>query len=453
MIPLSIKTRERIKIIVAMLIVLTSFWAIGVTYAQDELATTPPTEPVVEESMTPMDIVWTITATGLVFFMQAGFAMLEAGMSRSKNAINVLMKNYTDMAFGSLIFFLLGFGLMFGTNTSGWIGTDTFAPSDLTGSGYTFLVFQLVFAATASTIISGAIAERARYWSYIIVTLIVTGLVYPIFGSWAWGGLFGKGQGWLEKLGFIDFAGSTVVHSVGGWAALAAIIVIGPRLGRFSREGEARDIPGFNLPFMAIGGFILWFGWFGFNGGSTTAASHDIGRIVLNTQLAAAAGVVGVLVTMVITTKRVLLSETVNGGLGGLVGITAGCANVSPISAIMIGLLAGALAHFAAKFLLRLKIDDVVGAVAVHGFCGAWGTLAAGIFNEGDMFNLSIIGVQALGVAAAFIWTFGVSFLIFTLIHRTVGMRASTMHEQRGLDFTEHHEVVFPEFVELLQGK
>ena len=393
------------------------------------------------------DLVWVMASAALVMLMQAGFALLEGGMTRSKNSVNVLMKNYTDMAFGSIAFFVVGYGLMFGDNPTGFIGLSHFFPNSLSGGDYGFLIFQLMFAATAATIVSGACAERTKYWGYIIFSLIITGLIYPIFGSWAWGSHY-DGSGWLSALGFIDFAGSTVVHSVGGWAALAAIIVIGPRTGRFGRDGSVRSIPGHSLMMVALGGFILWFGWFGFNGGSIINVEANLGLIMLNTQLAACAGVVGAIAWLRITGRGVLLTASINGGLGGLVGITAGCASMDPVFALLTGLAAGVISVLASDLLLRLKLDDVVGAVAVHGVCGAWGTLAAGLFKQGQLFDPRIVGVQLAGIAACFVWTFGVSYLLFRLIAMTVGLRASTMHEQRGLDISEHEEISYPEFEE-----
>ena len=387
------------------------------------------------------DMIWLATASALVFLMQAGFALLEAGMSRAKNALNVVMKNYMDVCFGSLIFWALGYGIMFGTNGSGWFGTDSFFLNTADGSTWGFMLFQMMFAATAATIASGAMAERTRYNSYLLGALVITGLIYPVFGSWVW-----NADGWLAKLGFIDFAGSTVVHSVGAWCALAGVLVVGPRLGRFDKEGKPREIRGHNLTLVALGGFILWFGWFGFNGGSTTAADVHIGLINLNTQLAAAAGAVGTMFVAIISRRPILLTETVNGSLAGLVGITAGCATMMPGHAIITGLIAGVIASLGTAMLLRMRIDDVVGAIPVHGFAGAWGTLAAGIFYADDLFNSERIMVQVLGILAAFMWTFVIALITYLVIAVTMRLRASAIHEQRGLDLSEHAEIGYPEF-------
>lgn len=388
---------------------------------------------------------WVVLTGVLVFLMQAGFALVESGMSRAKNSVNVIMKNYMDVCVCSVIFWAIGYGLMFGVNNTGWFGESHFFPSSLAEWDWTFLFFQMMFAATTTTIASGAMAERVHFHAYLVGACVIAGLIYPVFGSWAWGSAHG-GNGWLKDLGFIDFAGSTVVHSIGGWIALAGIIVLGPRLGRFSASGEARTIPGHNLSMVALGGFILWFGWFGFNAGSTLAASLDIGKIALNTHLAACTGALGYMLTTKLFKQPILLTGTVNGSLGGLVGITAGCATMDPQFALLTGLIAGFITYIAPKFIASFKIDDVVDAVSVHGFCGAWGTLAAGIFFAGDLFSIERFSIQGLGVLVAFAWGFGVALPCYYLIDKIIGMRATTLHEQRGLDFTEHAEIGYPEF-------
>lgn len=393
------------------------------------------------DTLTATDTVWIAIAAALVFFMQAGFALLESGLSRAKNALNVVMKNYMDLCVGTLVFWAVGFGLMFGTNPSGWFGEDHFALSQADHSTWAMIMFQIMFAATAATIASGAMAERTRYAGYLCGAIVITGVIYPLFGSWAW-----NSNGWLAQLGFIDFAGSTVVHSIGGWCALAGIMVVGPRLGRFDKQGQARSIPGHNLSYVALGGFILWFGWFGFNGGSTLAASVDIAKVNLNTQLAAAAGAVGSTLLRLGTRRPVLLTETVNGSLAGLVAVTAGCAVMTPAFAILTGLVAGALAAAGARLLLSLRLDDVVGAVPVHAFAGAWGTLAAGMFYDGDLFNPERITVQLLGIVVAFCWAFFAALIMYLAVAAITGLRAPALHEQRGLDLSEHDETGYPEF-------
>jgi Amt family ammonium transporter len=394
-----------------------------------------------------LNFVWTLVAGFMVFIMQAGFAMVEVGFTRAKNACNILMKNMMDFSVGALAFWAVGFGLMFGT-TNGFFGTTDFFFSGAVGDGaawnYAFWMFQVVFAATAATIISGAVAERTKFSAYIVYSVLVSGLVYPIFGSWAWGSLF-NGSGWLEGLGFIDFAGSTVVHSIGGWLALAGAIVVGPRIGKFDKAGNVKPIPGHNIPLAALGVFILWFGWYGFNPGSTTTGDTSIALIAVTTTLAAAAGAVAAMLATWIKYGKSDIGMTLNGALAGLVGITAGCANVSPFSAVIIGLVAGVLVLFSVLFFDKIKVDDPVGAVSVHGVCGAWGTLAAGLFDTAG-FSLKTVGVQLVGIGACFVWAFGIGLIMFKLIDLVVGMRASREEEMAGLDYTEHGASAYPDF-------
>jgi len=405
-----------------------------------------------EEMINNMDVVWITAAAALVFFMQAGFALLESGMCRAKNAINVVMKNYTDACVGTIVFWLVGYGIMFGTNSTGWFGEDHLFPKLASPLDNAYILFQTMFATTAVTIASGAMAERTHFTAYLIGAMIITCLIYPIFGSWAWGSHY-SGSGWLAKLGFIDFAGSTVVHSVGGWIALAGIMILGPRLGRFTEQGVARTIPGHNLTLVALGGFILWLGWFGFNGGSTVKATVDIGLINLNTQLSAAAGAVGAILTVMLRRGPILVSTVVNGSIAGLVGITAGCATMQPHFAIVTGLVSGLVVVVGSRVIEGMQLDDVVDAVSVHAFTGMWGTLAAGLFKAGDLFNPEQIFVQVIGISAAFFWAFPVALLMYWIINITIGLRADPIDEQRGLDFSEHFEVGYPEFQkEILHG-
>lgn len=404
------------------------------------------TAPNIQEIRISLDSVWVVIGGILVFFMQAGFALIESGSVRSKNTVNVLMKNYMDTCIGGLVFWLFGFGLMFGLNQSGWIGLSHFMPNQMDDWHWNLLFFQMMFAATATTIASGAMAERIHFVAYVVSAIFVSGVIYPVFGSWAWGGLFG-GDGWLKAMGFIDFAGSTVVHSIGGWVALAGIIVLGPRLGRFGRKGQSHFLAGHNLPLVALGGFILWFAWFGFNAASTISANVSIGRIALNTHLAACAAASTYMILALIRSKAVLIRNTINASLAGLVAITAGCATMSPIFAIMTGVGAGILISFVPQLLVKMQLDDVVDAVAVHGVCGAWGTLAAGAFLETNLFDANVMYVQIIGIFAAFVWGFGLALLVFKILDKVLGgLRVSQQHEQRGLDYTEHAELSYPEF-------
>ena len=405
-----------------------------------------------------LDIVWVLVATVLVFLMQAGFALLESGAARAKNSINIIMKNVMDMSIGSLAFWLVGFGLMFGANESGWIGTNNFGLSEIdpaseTGmNDYAFFIFQTVFAATAATIISGAVAERTKFTAYLIYAVAVTAFIYPIFGSWVWGG------GWLNDVGpgFVDFAGSTVVHSVGGWAALAGAIVVGPRIGKYV-DGKAQRIPGHSVTLMALGVLILWFGWFGFNAGSTVSGNdQSIAIIFITTNLAAAAGAIGAMLISYTLWKRFDVYMTLNGVIAGLVAITAGCANMGPSMAILTGLIGGFVVVLAANFLENtLKIDDPVGGIAAHGFTGAWGTIAVGLFAQEEFGGINglffgggagQLGAQIVGVAAAFVFVFTSSFIVFKLIDSVIGMRVSSEEEETGLDVSEHSASGYPDF-------
>ena len=409
-----------------------------------------------------LDIVWTLFATVLVFLMQAGFALLEAGATRAKNSINIIMKNVMDMSLGSLAFWLVGFGLMFGTNSSGWIGTDNFLLSNIdpaSETGYfdfAFFIFQTVFAATAATIISGAVAERTKFTAYLIYAVAVTGFIYPIFGSWVWGG------GWLNDVGpgFIDFAGSTVVHSVGGWAALAGAIVVGPRIGKYAKDNTPIRLPGHSVVLMALGVFVLWFGWFGFNAGSTVSGNDgSIAVIFITTNLAAAAGAVGAMALSFAIWKRFDVFMTLNGVIAGLVAITAGCANMGPGMALIVGLIGGFVVVGSATLLESvLKIDDPVGAIAAHGFTGAWGTLAVGLFAQEEYGGVNglffgggagQLGAQFVGVAAAFLFVFTASFTVFKLIDLIIGMRVTADEEKTGLDVTEHSASGYPDFTDV----
>jgi Amt family ammonium transporter len=409
----------------------------------------------IESNQIALDTVWMLMAAFLVFFMQAGFAMVEAGFTRAKNASNIMMKNMMDFSVGSIGYWAIGFGLMFGADKLGLFGSDGFflsAGDPTTGDGLwqlAFWMFQAVFAATAATIVSGAMAERTKFTGYLVYSLILSAFLYPIAGHWIWGG------GWLAEKGMIDFAGSTVVHSVGGWAALAGALVLGPRLGKYGPNGTVKAIPGHNIPLAALGVFILWFGWFGFNSGSTTAGTNlSIATIAVTTNLAAAAGAITAMMTIWIKHGKPDTSMTLNGALAGLVAITAPCASVSPTSAVIIGAIAGVLVVLSVEFIDgTLKIDDPVGAISVHGVCGAFGTLAVGLFAQakygeasgagainGLFFGggLSQFWVQMTGVVSVFFWAFLGALALFLTLKYTIGLRVSREEELRGLDIEEH---------------
>jgi Amt family ammonium transporter len=398
----------------------------------------------INDLMYSIDTLWVLFAATLVFFMQAGFAMVETGFTRSKNAGNIIMKNLMDFSVGSIMYWLVGFGLMFGATSGGLVGKlDVFALGsyDFGVPTYAFLIFQTVFCATAATIVSGAMAERTKFSSYLIYSFFITTIIYPVVGHWVWG------DGWLGSLGFHDFAGSTVVHSVGAWSAFVGASIIGPRIGKYTAEGKSNAIPGHSLTLGALGVFILWFGWFGFNPGSELAISGEsanaVGHIFVTTNLAAAASAI---VTMFITWvryKKPDVSMTLNGALGGLVAITAGTDIVSPVGAAIIGICAGFVIVFGIEFVDKvLKVDDPVGAVGVHGLCGAFGTLAVGLFaTDGGLFyggGAALLGIQALGVLAVAAWVFTTTFILFKVVDKTVGLRVSQEEELKGLDIEEH---------------
>jgi Amt family ammonium transporter len=416
----------------------------------------------VEDVQFHADVVWTNTAAALVFFMQAGFAMVESGFTRSKNAANIMMKNLMDFCLGACAFWFIGFGLMFG-KSSGFFGGDWFAFSwqkaaETDSWPFTFFVFQLVFAATAATIVSGAMAERTKFSAYLIYSIFISAIVYPISGGWAWNSLFGDynggTSGWLENLGsgaYIDYAGSGVVHLVGGAASLAGAMVVGPRIGKYTSSGEPRAIPGHNLPLGMLGIFILALGWVGFNAGSTTAATADIGWIAMNTLMAGSAGAIGGMFTSWSIFKKPDTTFAGNGMLAGLVGITAPCNSVGPAAALAIGAIAGILVVLSVLFIETvLKVDDPVGAVSVHGACGLWGVLAAGIpfFKNADQdFGWGQFLSQVVAGASLFFWSFLVMLLFFFILKVTIGLRVSAEEEIAGLDMGEHGNVAYPDFV------
>jgi ammonium transporter, Amt family len=414
------------------------------------------------------DLLWLLVAGFLVFFMQAGFAYVETGFSRKKNAVNILMKNISDFVVGSLGFWMVGFSIMFGPQVLVGIGVGAPAWFDKMlesadgkpiASAYGFMFFQMVFAGTAATIVSGAMAERTKFSTYILFSFICSLFIYPIFGSLAWSNLLDpNNQGWLVKKGFIDFAGSTVVHSLGGWMGLAGTIALGPRIGKFGAKHEVKPILGHNMTMSVMGMFILWFGWFGFNPGSTAVVKDGTFAIIaMTTNLAACAGGATAIMMSWILFKRPDVSMVVNGVLGGLVAITAGCNNVDAKGAVAIGAIAGVVVVYGVLLLDWLKIDDPVGAVSVHGIAGAWGTIAIGLFSNANygggpngVFyggDWKQFGIQALGVGAAFGWAFPVSLIVFYLMKWIpfIGLRVPEFEEIEGLDIIEHGIEAYPE--------
>jgi len=417
-----------------------SLLLIGPGYAQEEAVSSYATN-------VGLDTLWVLVTAFLVFFMQAGFGMVEAGFIRAKNVCNILTKNFLDFCMASLGFFIFGYAIMFGEGNGfmgikGWFlaGAESAAPIPL----FAFWLFQAAFCGAAATIVAGGMAERMKFQAYLIYSFIISAFIYPIVGHWIWGG------GWLSNLGFADFAGSTVVHAVGGFAALIGTIILKPRVGKYSPDGTPNAIPGHNIPLASLGVFILWFGWFGFNPGSTLSVGDGsaIARVAINTNLAAAAGGVAAMITVWKLFGKPDLSMAMNGALAGLVAITAPCAFVDPWAAIVIGSVGGVIVVLGVILLDHLRVDDPVGAVPVHGFNGIWGTLAIGIFGkeslgvarDGLLYGggLAQLGIQLLGVSAAVIFILITMGGLFKLIDKTIGLRVTPEEEYKGLDIGEH---------------
>lgn len=397
-------------------------------------------EPTAADAIFTVNNTWMLVATFLVFIMHLGFASLEAGLTQSKNTVNILFKNVSIIAIGILTYAVCGFNLMYPGEFNGYFGFAGFGITnpigsagliDYAGGAYTYFtdfIFQAMFAATAATIVSGAVAERIKLSSFLIFSTIYVAIIYPISGSWKWG------SGWLDQMGFYDFAGSTLVHSVGGWAALVGAILVGSRLGKYGQNGQIKPILGHNMPLATIGVFLLWFGWYGFNGGSVLSADPGgVSLVFVTTTLAAAAGVIGAMITSWYVSKKPDLSMILNGSLAGLVGITAGADVISPMNSVLVGFIAGVIVVLSVIQLDKLKIDDPVGAISVHLVCGIWGTLAVGIFSAAHS-----LYVQALGVVAYGIFCLIGSILIFTILKYSIGLRVSEDEEIIGLDIGEH---------------
>ena len=421
--------------------------------------------PTAADVQTNLNVVWTLLGGILVFVMQAGFALVETGFTRAKNAANIMMKNLMDFAFGSIVFYFIGAALMFGASklggALGWGGLCM--PSVFAGEGtwdWTFFFFQTMFAATTATIVSGAVAERIQFRSYLIYTALISAFVYPVTGHWMWGGLHGaESVGWIEALGFHDFAGSTVVHSVGGWLALAGAMLLGPRIGKYRHDGKANPIPGHSLVLGTLGVFLLWIGWFGFNPASYTAGIGSISRVAMTTNLAACAGTCAALVTAWVVMGKPDLTMALNGSLAGLVAITAPCDLVTPNAALLIGAIGGVLVVFSVFFFDKIHVDDPVGAVSVHCVNGVWGTLAVGLFAAPEALGygnsmvglfygggFKFLGVQLVGVAMTCLWAFGLGLVLFYVLKRLGMLRVDAKTELKGLDVTEHGQDAYASF-------
>ena len=402
-----------------------------------------------------IDTLWVINCAILVFIMQAGFMCMESGLSRHKNSINVALKNAADFGVSVVMFWLFGFGLMFGTSYKGIIGTDLFFFKTNISEYQTYFVFQAMFVATAATIISGAVAERMKFAGYLIVTIVATAIIYPIIGHWAWSSSYlsklytdvttNGSSGWLTEMGFVDFAGSTIVHSVGGWIALAGVLILGPRIGRYSSANKGK-FTGSSFPLAILGTLILWFGWFGFNGGSNGAMDETVPLILINTFLAAAFGLLTGLFISYITKKKPDPMYVVLGPLAGLVAVTASCNSVDSVSAIIIGIIGCIIAIITSEFLEKFEIDDVVGAIPVHLAAGIWGTMAVAIFSDLEILGTGLtrmeqFKVQGIGIIAVGFFSFTISFIVLKILNNFYPLRVSPVHEELGLNIAEHGAV------------
>ncbi len=394
----------------------------------------------IEQLQANLDIIWIMVAAALVMFMQAGFTALESGLTRAKNSINVAMKNITDFIVAVLFFWVFGYGLMFGESAGGFVGISGFMLEGLTDpSDYAAFAFQATFAGTAATILSGAVAERMRFFAYVTISIVLTAFIYPVSGHWIWGS-----GGWLSDMQIVDFAGSTVVHSLGGWVGLAGALVVGPRIGRFNEDGKPTKMQGHSLVLAVVGVLVLWFGWFGFNGGSTLSGDTSVAIIIANTMLSAAAGGISCFLTSAIYHKgEISIEKLLNGIVAGLVGITAGCAVVEPMGAVLIGLTSGVIVFFSEEIVLNvLKIDDPVNVISAHGVAGAWGTLALALFAPVENLPLKDtweqLGVQFTGVIAVFAWGFVTGLILFSCFKFLNFLRVTPDAESAGLNVHEH---------------
>ncbi|MDD3717929.1 MAG: ammonium transporter [Actinomycetota bacterium] len=454
---------RRTLVVLALAAVFLALFATPALAGEEGEARTP------ESSVTSLDTVWVLIAAALVFFMQAGFFFLEGGLTRAKNVSNAMLKGVMDFCLGALVFWMIGFAFMFGFDRGGFVGTSGFlanmAGADWNGLPlYAFLLFQIAFAGAAATILAGAVAERIKFSAYCIATVCITGLIYPVVGHWIW-----AEGGWLYDRGMLDFAGSTVVHTVGGICALVGAWMVGPRTGKFNPDRSPNAIPGHNIPMAALGTFILWLGWYGFNPGSTLKASPAIATIAMTTTLAASAGAVVAMFLTWIRYGKPDVSMSFNGALAGLVAITAGCAYVSMVSAAVIGGVAGLLVVFAVEFIeRRLGVDDPVGAISVHAVNGIWGTVAVGLFAQASLGEangvaavsglffgggVAQLGRQLLGVVSVVAWVAVTSTALFFALKKTVGIRVDDEGQKAGLDITEHNLEAYPDFQPTISEK
>jgi Amt family ammonium transporter len=453
------------KVLLVVLITVVLFALLATpALAEGEGATKTP-----ESIATSLDTVWVLIAAALVFFMQAGFFFLEGGLTRSKNVANAMLKGAMDFCLGALVFWMVGFAFMFGFDRGGFIGSSGFF-SNLANPQwnglplYVFLLFQIAFAGAAATILAGGIAERFKFSSYCIATIVITGFIYPVVGHWIW-----AEGGWLYRLGMLDFAGSTVVHTVGGICALMGAWMVGARTGKYNPDGSPNAIPGHNIPMAALGTFILWLGWYGFNPGSLLKASPAIASIAMTTTLAAAAGGTVAMFLTWVRYGKPDVSMSFNGTLAGLVAVTAGCAYISMVSAVIIGVIAGVLVVFAVEIIDRkVKVDDPVGAISVHAVNGIWGTIAVGLFAQasfgeangvaavnGLFFGGGVaqLGKQLLGVVSVVAWVAAAAGIMFFVMKKTIGIRVDEEGQKIGLDITEHNLEAYPDFQPAISEK
>jgi Amt family ammonium transporter len=392
-----------------------------------------------------IDTLWLLLCSGLVFLMQAGFMCLESGLTRSKNSINVAVKNLADFSISAGLFWMFGYALMFGASQGGWFGVTGFLPTlNDDPNQAVFFLFQMMFCGTATTIVSGAAAERLKFHAYLFLSVFLSGIIYPLFGHWSWNGIAaGNDGGWLENIGFVDFAGSTVVHSVGAWFGLAVVLVVGARQGRFA-AGQSNRIQGSNVPFSVLGALILWFGWVGFNGGSTLVLNEQVPSIVVNTVLAGVAGMIMAALLSSFKHQVVEVEQLINGSLAGLVAVTACCHVVNAPLAMIVGSTGAVVTLSASQLLERWQIDDAVDAFPVHGAAGMWGTLCVGLFGQLDLIGTGLsrgnqVMVQLFGIGVAAVWTFGLAWCVLTLVNRVFPLRISLEEEEIGLNVSEHH--------------